>query len=611
MSYTLSPSVSFREIDLTASAVARLANNGSLAGKFRWGPVNERVRVASESQLVAAFGTPSDDNFKDFYLATSFLAYSNALDVVRIGAEGVVKNAVDTGAAVSVLNEDDYAANVPTTTSFFAKYPGALGNSLQVITCGTADQYQMRIPGTFGFTISKTVTYTPAAAEVLTEYFQVGDILVVDGSQYEVGAVAAAQLTLNKVFIGATTARVANDAGVLRRWKFANNFSSAPGTNEFQMVVVDEDGLFTNEAGSILETFVLSTDTAAKYDDGSSKFYKTAIAQKSVFIRAGDLALTFGAGDKTADRFSLSGGDDAFGSLTLADYIAGYDLFKNREEVNAPLIIGGGLDTGDSNATLANYIIQNICEVRKDGVAFFSPAYASVATKGQQVALIIADRNKLPSTSYGIMDSGWKYIYDRYNNKYRWIPTCADHAGLYARVDVDRETWFSAAGTERGLIKNCIRLAFTPDETQRDQLYPIGVNPVAVLPGVGPVMYGDKTLLNKDSAFNRINVRRLFIVLEVTLTRAAENLLFEFNDEITQRRFVSIAEPFLNSVKGRRGLEDYRVIADDTVNTPAVKQSNSFVGQIFVRPLYSINWIRLDFVAVGASSSFDEVIGQF
>jgi phage tail sheath protein FI len=208
------------------------------------------------------------------------------------------------------------------------------------------------------------------------------------------------------------------------------------------------------------------------------------------------------------------------------------------------------------------------------------------------------------------MDSGWKYMYDKYNDVFRWVPLNGDHAGLYARVDRERETWVSAAGSSKGKIKNVVKLAWSPDQTQRDALYINDVNPVTILPVAGPVMYGDKTLLGIESAFSRINVRRLFIILEKTIATAANSLLFEFNDEFTQRRFVSIVEPFLRNVKGRRGITDFKVVADNRVNTPEVIQANRFVGQVFVKPNYSINFIRLDFVAVGNSASFDEVIGS-
>ncbi len=603
MSFPLSPGVNFREIDASAIVQELAPSNGIFAGKFAWGPVLQRTRIANEGQLTTVFGKPTDDNFVDFFTAASFLAYSNALDVVRIGSDTASFNANDQGlATVSVLNDADYDAGAPAVT-FLARYPGALGNGLKVFVCGSANQYQYALPGTFVFTVGKTATYTPAddpgiagtLAETLSALVAAGDKLIIGGVEYTVASVNTNTVTFTNVYVGSTSVTTAS-----KKWKYADLFGSAPATGEMLIVVVDELGKFA-EAGATLESYRVSTTVGAKNDDGSDKYYKTVLQARSGYILAGSTAPTFGAGDNLVDVYTLTGGADTFASLTTAAYIAGYDLFRDANLTEAAFIIAG--DALSTSYVLGQYLIQNIAEVRKDCVVFLSPKLASVTTDA-----VLTDRNALGSSSYATMDSGWKLMYDRYNNKNRLVPLNGDHAGLYAQVDQNLEPWYSAGGRVNGRVKNVIRLNFNPTQSDSDRLYVGGVNPVISTPGVGPYVNGDKTLLSASTAFNRMNVRRLFIVIEKSIATAAQSLLFQFNDEFTQRRFISIVEPFLRDVKGRRGMEDFLVIADASVNTPQVVQQNRFVGQIFIKPLYSINFVRLDFIAVNASTSFEEVI---
>lgn len=609
MSFGISPSITVREIDLTVTAQEQVSSLGSFAGKFRWGPVLQRQLVSNEDDLAVQFGIPSAGNAVDFLTLASFFAYSSGANVVRIGNVTDMKNAVSSGTAVAILNDDAYDQSDVGLSAihYVARFPGALGNSLAVATCTSAAEFESALPGDFTFAVSprsNLVAYTPDAAEVLTAYFNVGDALVVDGVRYTVIAVAAAQLTLDRIYVGSATPTT-----VLRRWAYASSFGSAPVSGKIHAVVVDKGGEFTREAGEILETFAsMSLTAGAKYEDGTSSYYVDVINTQSQFVRVGGAdPLTVNSGEKVA-LVQFVGGVDGFDDLGVDDYIAGYELFKNAEEVDAPLLISG--DATSNDAVLANYIIQNIAEIRKDTMVFVSPQFASVVNnRNGEVNDIKADRDNLPSTSFAAMDSGWKYMFDKYNGVYRWVPLNGDHAGLYARVDREREAWYSAGGPQRGLIKNAVKLAWSPTLEQRDVLYTSGINPVTDFPGLGPTMFGDKTLLDSTSAFSRINVRRLFNVLETTIARAARELLFEFNDEFSQNRFVSIVEPFLRDVKGRRGITDYAVVADERVNTPAVVAANRFVGQIYVQPVYSINFIRLDFVAVGPTVSFTEVVG--
>ena len=598
--FPISPGVATREFQTTATVEQGAVSVGAIAGKFTWGSVGEKVRVSSESNLVGMFGKPTATEYLDFMLASSFLSYSGSLDVVRIGSETTVFNAVDAGAPVSVRNLTDYETSVPTTCSFLAKYPGSAGNNLQVVTCGSADQYQYTLPGDFTFTISNTATYTPSSAEVLTDYIQVGDFLVVDGDQYQVTSVGAASVTFGKVYVGSLS-----PVSVSRLWKFANRFTAAPATNEFHFVVVDTTGYFGDAVGSVLESGTYSTVVGAVNSDGTTRYYKDALKQFSAFVYAGDLPLTFGA-DKTANAVTMTGGDDGFGTLGLADYIAGYDLFKDSEGSESGLIIGGNAST--NSGTLGKYLVQNIAEVRKDAVVFLSPQLASVQTKNQEVTLCKADRELFGNSSYFSFDSNWKYVYDRYNNKFRWIPCNADSAGLYAQAQRNGEVWTSGVGSDNGRLKTVTKLAWNPSQTARDQLYPAGINPIFSKAGVGPVLYGDKTGQTVAGPFDRMHNRFLFITLRKTIATAAEALLFKFNDEVAQRRFYSLTEPFLREIQGRGGIDDFIVQADSTVNTPDVIAQNRFVGKVFVKTKGSINFILLDFAAVGPNVDFKEVV---
>jgi len=289
------------------------------------------------------------------------------------------------------------------------------------------------------------------------------------------------------------------------------------------------------------------------------------------------------------------------------DLIRGYDFFKDPEIVDISLVLAGA-----TSQTVATHLISNIAEARKDCLVFLSPRRDDVVDQaGSERANITTFRNLLNSSSYAVMDSAWKYQYDKYNDVYRYIPMNGDTAGLCVRTDTERDPWFSPAGFNRGQIKNVIRLSFNPTKAERDELYKIGVNPVVTFPGEGTILFGDKTLLAKPSAFDRINVRRLFIVLEKAIAKAAKFSLFEFNDEFTRAQFVALVEPFLRDVQGRRGIFDFRVVCDETNNTGEVIDRNEFIGDIYIKPARSINFIQLNFVAVRTGVAFDEVVGKF
>ena len=322
-------------------------------------------------------------------------------------------------------------------------------------------------------------------------------------------------------------------------------------------------------------------------------------AATSAFVNSNDKPTTV----------SLSGGSDG-NTPTNAQIIDGYEKFESAEDVDVSLIMAG-----DSNATIITHIINNICETRLDCVVTLSPENGDVVNNsafiGAEQEDIITFRNTLPSSSYAIMDSGFKFQYDKYSDVYRYVPLNGDTAGLMARTDNVRDPWYSPAGFNRGNVKNVTKLSYNPRKADRDQLYKSGVNPVVTFPGQGTVLFGDKTLLAKPSAFDRINVRRLFIVLEKAISTAAKFTLFEFNDAFTRAQFRNLVEPFLRDVQGRRGIFDFRVVCDETNNTPEIIDRNEFVGDIYIKPARSINFIQLNFIAVRTGVEFEEVVGQF
>jgi hypothetical protein len=322
------------------------------------------------------------------------------------------------------------------------------------------------------------------------------------------------------------------------------------------------------------------------------------------------LAISFALG--------TDGPDEA--NVPLGTVASAYDLFASAEDVDISLVIqgkpiGGTTSVGGytvSNFQLANYIIDNICETRKDCIALISPEIDTVLNNfGDEALTLKAWRGALRDSSYAVLDSGYKYQYDRYNDLYRWIPLNGDIAGLCVRTDNTNDAWWSPAGFNRGQIKNIVKLAWSPRKSERDVLYVNGVNPVVTFPGQGTLLYGDKTLLSKPSAFDRINVRRLFIVLEKAISTAAKYSLFEFNDAFTRSQFKNLVNPYLRTIQGRRGITDYKVICDETNNTPQIVDTNQFVGDIYIKPARSINFIQLNFVAVGTGVQFSEVVGKF
>ena len=561
--FQVSPGVNVSEIDATTVVPSVSTSTGAIAGHFQWGPIDVAREVASEDELVRVFGGPDSNTALTFFTAASFLAYSNSLYVSRADSGNINSaialnvSAVTFAGNVKVKSEDSYFNNNFTVSdanvAFVARYAGSLGNSLKIAWCANSN---------------------------------------------------AASFTA---------------------WTYAPFFDKAPGTStyiasnfksdandEMHIVVVDEDGLFTGVANTVLEKFAnVSKATNAVDESGSSIYYRDVLFNKSRYVYAyGQNNATWGvaanatfayAGETSNGVSFIRGTEDTptDGNVQIA-----YQQFSSSDNVDVSLIM-----TGAASSTLAANVIS-LAAGRKDCITFLSPTLANVQAADPTTA-VSNFRNALTSTSFAVMDSNWKYMYDKYNDLYRWIPCNGDVAGLCAQTDRDRDPWFSPAGFNRGQLKNIVKLAFNPNQTQRDTLYKAGVNPVVSFPGDGTVLFGDKTMLNKPSAFDRINVRRLFIVLEKAIAKAARASLFEFNDEFTRAQFVNLVEPFLRLVQGRRGIYDFRVICDETNNTGEVIDRNEFVGDIYVKPAKSINYIQLNFVAVRTGVAFDEIVGRF
>ena len=568
MPFFLSPGVNFSEIDLTTIVPAVGTTEGAFAGAFRWGPLDVVMNIGNEIELVNTFFVPDNDTFKSFFTCSNFLSYARRLRVVRAANTASIKNASSNASGILIKNKDLYELDYSDMSGsaavgqFVARYPGSLGNSLKVSLWAS----------------SNSTLYSA--------------------------------------------------------WTYADEFNGAVGTSEFvsnvngvddemHIIVIDEDGKFSGVSNTVLEKFsYVSKASDATNNDGSSNYYVNRINESSKYIYIFKHAIssngqsetsTWGTSasnttyNQTSTNYtsSLSGGVDA--APTNANLQTAYDKFANGDEIDVSLIL-----TGAAPQVVSEYVLDNIAGVRRDCVVFVSPEQDQVVNNsGLEVTDLTTYRNLFNSTSYGFMDCNWKYQFDKYNNTYRWLPLNGDIAGLCVRTDFELDPWFSPAGFNRGHIKNVVKLAWNPSKGDRDDLYKIGINPVVTFPGEGTILYGDKTMLTKPSAFDRINVRRLFIVLEKAISRAAKYSLFEFNDEFTRAAFVALVEPFLRDVQGRRGIFDFRVVCDSTNNTPEVIDRNEFIGDIYIKPARSINFIQLNFIAVRTGVAFEEVVGRF
>lgn len=585
MSFQVSPGVRVREIDLTNVVPAVSSSIGGFAGAFSWGPVEEVRQVTSEKNLAETFGVPSLTNNTSYFTAAGFLQYGNNLQTVRCETASL-KNAIadGTGTAVLIKGQDNYdasySAGQASVGPWAAKYPGTLGNSLKVEICA---------PGHYA------------------------------------------------------------------TWTNAANFDSAPGTSQYaesqgvsaaldelHILVIDEGGQWTGTAGSVLEKFAfVSQASDAKLSNGESNFYKDVINARSAYIwwmdhdsvltdagtalstAASNFAFT-GSSTVITDSLTLGVDDN---TLTASAIQTGFDLMEDGETLDVNMLICPPLDNSLANSSSACVAVANdliaIATARKDCIAVISPPVQFTSNPAGQsitdvnggsvaataVNNVVAFADYLTSSSYGTLDSTALKVYDKYNDVFIDIPSSGHVAGLMANTDTVADAWFSPAGFTRGQILGVTRVSFNPKKAERDTLYKARVNPIVSFPGEGTVLFGDKTLLSRPSAFDRINVRRLFMVLEKAVATASKFQLFEFNDEFTRAQFRNLVEPFLREVKGRRGITDFKVVCDETNNTGQVIDANEFVCDIYIKPARSINFITLNFIATRTGVDFDEIAG--
>ena len=645
MAFQVSPGVLVQEKDLTRIIPAVSTSIGAFAGQFSQGPLDEIVSISSEQELVSTFGKPDSNNFEYFFSAANFLQYSNSLKVVRASQTSTL-NATANGSGLLVKNkqdyEDNYAAGQGSVGTFAARSAGAWGNSLLVATCPSANAFE-QITTTSqqtdgGAAVGDTTITVDANA---TSYINAGDIIefsstasgvdFTTGEKYRVTNVASTTLTIvqHPRGAGGLITAVVDNARIRRKWRYADQVDGTPGTSayasarsgsgdEIHVVVVDEDGGVSGVPGTVLESYSkLSKASDGKSPQGEVNYYPTVIQNKSNYIfwmdhnSAGTnwgntaASTTYTAVD-TPTSESLSGGGDG-SAVTDGQLKTAYEKFNDADTVDVGLIIAGP----SGSASHVDSMIT-IAENRKDVVVFASPQRSdvvNVANSNTQTSNVTDFFNGIRSSSYVVFDSGYKYAYDRYNDVYRYVPLNGDIAGLAARTDILADSWYSPAGLNRGVIRGAAKLAYNPTKSQRDALYTSRVNPVATFSGQGTILFGDKTGLSSPSAFDRINVRRLFITLEKAISTASKFQLFEFNDEFTRANFRNIVEPFLREVQGRRGITDFLVVCDETNNTGEVIDRNEFIAEIFVKPARSINFITLSFVATRTGVSFEEVAG--
>ena len=658
MAFQVSPGVQVKEVDLTNVVPAVSSTTGAFAGSFQWGPVGEVVTVSDSKGLVDNFYQPanSDAGAEDFYSAEAFLKYGSSLRVVRINTSQL-NNANASNATALLKNDDDYVntyqdgSQSGTVGNYIAKYAGSLGNSLKVSVCGSSDAYFNDAVTTTS--AQESVGQTTISVTASTGMF-VRDIVRFAGhnTEYRVTSIPdATSITIEAIGQPAgtgLTALVASGANVDRYWEFYSSFDKAPGKSgsataaggsddEIHVVVSDEDGELTGVKNTILETYgFLSLASDSKGSQGESNYYKNVIAQKSDYIYwSGHSTDLLASANETRTHLqsattafgrpsgvishSLQGGVDGRIPTAGEKYGAYQTHFGDAETVDVSFLIVGSTRTDDGSGnhqdlladhnSIVNQIIQ-IAEDRKDCMVICSPRRASVvgvSSESTQSTNVIADYSSVTSSSYAVLDSGWVYQYDRYNDKYCYVPSNGHTAGIMARSDLLRDPWFSPAGFSRGQYLGITKLAFNPSQSSRDDLYRARINPIVTFPGQGTVLFGDKTALTSPSAFDRINVRRLFIVLEKAIAVAAKSQLFEFNDAFTRAQFRAAVEPFLRDVKNRRGLVDFSVLCDETNNTDTVIDRNEFVCSIFVKPARSINFITLNFVAARSGVDFEEI----
>jgi len=694
MSFLVSPGVHVREIDLTNVVPTVATSIGAIASSFEKGPVGTIVDISSEEELIRTFGRPQNDSnqFENWFAAANFLAYTDALKIVRI-ASGVT-NATANGAGILIRDDDHYDNDFDngqgSVGEWTARTAGTHGNAVGVSVCASATAYE------------QTAVTTTSAQEALGQttisvtdasVFNVGDIVnfgETGNIEYETTAVSTSASTIEIKLLDDVNGQglqnqISSGTNIRRRWRFYDLFDGAPGTSsyatergrgtgdEMHIVVYDYTGEQSgfdvdsngNRTNGVLESYAnLSKNINAKSPQGDSIYYPYVLRKSSTFVYwtdhnsaginwgtdidsvvgsivlngtdangtdagdniqledgsgdSGNIAMETGSGSysalNTPTKSELSGGTDDY-AVTAGEIESGYGEFEDTESVDVNLILGGrGGGAGDSASTQDTHVtmLTTLVEKRRDCVAFVSPyrsATVGVSDSITQTDNVVDAFDLCPSSSYVVFDSSYKYQYDKYNDVFRFVPSNGDTAGLCAFTDQVADAFFSPAGFNRGNLRNAIKLSYNPKKSERDRLYRARINPITNFPGQGVCLFGDKTALSKPSAFDRINVRRLFLLLEKAIATASKFQLFEFNDEFTRAQFRNLVEPFLRDIQGRRGITDFKVKCDDSNNTGEVIDKNQFIADIFIKPARSINFITLNFIATRTGVAFSEVGG--
>ena len=661
----LSPGVEIQERDLTIGSIETVeVNVGAIAGAFSKGPVLKPVRISSESQLIEQFGEPSDGNATTWWTAASFLQYGGVLDVVRVSTSGQLTASDDNVTSpytLSIPTIDVYESQYATATSnpwkWAARNPGVDANAIKVAIIDKGADVTLTLDGALS---TVTIGTQVATATASPNGSKSGYIYAWDATTNKVSLITsdtwvATDIIENGVSDVTVTAKSSwYDSQLAFTGVSWNSIAPRPGTSpyvaerggandEMHVVVYDSTGVITGKPNTLLEKFTyMSKANNAKTQSGAVNYYPTVIQDKSQYVYwgshendaydvSGNAAITslanFGgtgnAGNPSTTVFDLFSSDSANRSYTFVkgaetlsatsgEILTGLTEFADTETLDIDyLLMGPGDASSKTNTQAIASKVLSVCSQRKDCVGFLSPYYGDVVgvtSSATQTENVVDFYDTMQATSFGVFDNGWKYIYDRFADKYRYVPLNGDVAGLCASVTANGTPWFSPAGLNRGAIRGAVKLAYSPTKTERDALYQKRINPVTSLPGQGIVLFGDKTALASPSAFDRINVRRLFNVIEKTIGNAAKGVLFELNDEFTRNNFKNVVEPFLRGIQAERGITDFLVVCDTTNNTGAIIDANEFKADFYIKPARSINFITLTFVATRTGVSFEEVI---
>lgn len=633
MGFALSPSVNVTETDLSTTIPAVATSIIGMAGKFGWGPCLERVQITFERELIKYFGKLDENNYENWMTAWNALQYAGSIYIVRAIDQTNAKNAglgVDstdgsgassTDKALKSINSDDIptpAFGVNELLRFIAKYPSDT-DDIHVAVANYKNFYEQVTfaSGVGSFSAGETVNFKRAAEVIASGKVVIADntnsVLYVDeiefiddadspliGTDTLLGVTSGATADFSAlVEVDAVKAYTTSDGSTI---KFSSLFDYAPSASDEAVVVVFKDD-------EIVEQFFVSMTENTKDYEGNNIYIEEKINQSSdyikVFVNSNESTQVPYAITKTKLVGGEISSDNTYAAISNGEIDNAYNMFANPEEFDVNILI----DAGNTASTIQKNI-KNICEARKDCFAILGVPKAQVVGVDATTANanVIKYRKELPSSSYAGLYNNWKYQYDKFNDKYRWVPVTGDVAGIFANNDYVADAWYAPAGFTRGQVKNVVKFAYNPNRAQRDALYKDGINPVVFFPGDGPTVFGQKTLQTKPSAFDRIDVRRLFIVLEKAISTASKYFLFEKNTAFTRRRIKGMIDPFLRDVKGREGIYDFLVVCDETNNTGEVIDRNELAVDIYIKPTRTAEFINLNFYATKTGVSFDEIV---